>query len=336
MKTPRTPRFARALAAAAILATAGASHALAVDSKDNAALRYWRVFSWFDRNYDEAVGEIDWSHIGDPGFTAPPEAVKRLLGNGGLVSMTVFAASLPDCDFGVDYDLGPEALLPHLGSMRRLAQVMPLDARLKLDAGETDAAVQSLVAALRMARHVLSDKVAISSLVSISMVAQVEPVIAFTASKGLSKSQRESLFAAIDAFDADDPFAMGAAIRSEGEFMSDWLRRELVKTPPSEELLELLADSPEVLKIAATNDAATIDEQLRSFGRFYDRAAPAVAGQDTAEIARLTAALEQGEYGALATALAPASDKLAEQSLKGAEILEQIRTVVERAPDDAR
>jgi len=204
--------------------------AFAVPTEDNAALRYWRVWIEMDQNDLRWVGsyegpydpEHNHANEGEPAVTSA-----EILGtHNAFIEGLIEATEFPACDFGVDYDKGVEALLPHLSWMRNSAQLLVLDAKRLISEGEIDAATERLAAALRLSQHVTGDTTLINALVSIACFAMVDGEIDAHA-QVFSNENRQTLRSALLRFDPDDPFGCVRAVRGEAEIFGGWMVKRI-------------------------------------------------------------------------------------------------------------
>lgn len=336
MKTPRTPRFAKALAAAAILATAGATHALAVDSKDNAALRYWRVFSMMPQGVKEYERGLDYAKVNSDDFKPPRDVVDEVLQGGLLGRAAIEAASKPECDFGIDWEHGPNAVLSHLGPMRRLAEQLMLDARIHFERGDSLGGAERIVAVLRSAKHITSDKAIISSLVSMSLVAQADRMTRYATGRGwlAEPSLQLKISQALAPLQIPDPFGMTSAIENEGHWMAQWAKSVHADANARAILLNLLEtetdDEPEQQLAAMLADPARWEADVANIERYYDLVASAMRAGRADIVHALGASVEKGEYGRLARILAPAVEAVMAQSEKARTIVDDLASLLAR------
>jgi len=121
----------------------------------NAALRYWMAFALMQdppaeaatRNLLEAVAEgrapWDESKLGTL-LDANDEALRTMQR----------ASALPDCDWGLEYERGPETPIAHLARARVLARLNTLAGMRAMVRGNANDAIDRWVAGLRFAQHV--------------------------------------------------------------------------------------------------------------------------------------------------------------------------------------
>lgn len=330
--------LARTLAGLALSVTL-ASAALAVDSKDNAALRYWRAFSFLDesRELDALRAQIPWDRLGAHDFEPPQAAVDAVLKQRFAIQHGVRAASFDQCDFGIDYDLGTEALLPHLGSMRRLARDILLDARLKLDAGNTDDAIDGIVAALRSSHHVQNDRLVISALVSMAIFKQTEALLNYAIGRpGVTEAQRTRIAETLDLFDNADPFGVGPTILWEGAMMSEDLRGMLSRDTAEQEFAALIANAGDahdaMREIAVAISAASAGREAEGYLRYYREAANMVVSNDAAGLSALRERVDRGEFGAMVKVIAPAFERIMRSNAEVRSILLDMKATLRGIP----
>jgi hypothetical protein len=141
--------------------------------KDNAALWYWDAFSQMQgMDFDELYQ--DWP----PKINA--DKVRSTLVDSQYNTLTFLhrGASQPACVWGVDFKLdGLNALLPHLGLARRLAKIAAVRAEYYFQQGDIDLAVDDLIAAMVLGRHISADGSLIDALVQMSISQHTQQVL---------------------------------------------------------------------------------------------------------------------------------------------------------------
>ncbi len=78
------------------------------------------------------------------------------------------AAERPDARFGINYEDGFGALLPHLTKLKRIMQFLQLRATAELAAGASNAALEDILLGLRINRAIESEPILVSHLVAIA------------------------------------------------------------------------------------------------------------------------------------------------------------------------
>ena len=137
-----------------------------IDRKDiNPALIYWKEFlvmagnpnnDEVEPNHDKPAIDSEYEKV----VQAYDEHFRRLA---KARQMTV------PCDWGGDNTEGPSLLLPHLEHAKRTSQIARLRVRYYLEKGRPDKAVEDLLTAFTLARHVGQELYLINVLVEIAM-----------------------------------------------------------------------------------------------------------------------------------------------------------------------
>lgn len=281
----------------------------------NAALRYYAEWSISPALFDrELTGEID---LNDDAWQPGNDLSAVLASHDDAMSRLIEATRLDRCDFGVTYEQGVHALLPHLGTLRATARLLLADSRRLRAEGEFDAAAARIAAALRLARQSTGDGVLISSLVGTAVAsaasAEGHRLIAQTP---ISRRAAAEMIEAIDTVLGEDPARMRASLASEQTVFVAWLRAEfdphaiaadpdLIRSYlreigwPEDTYQGQFSENPEAWKLALAQLDLAYDEQRR-----------ALDGRDpSVELRAFNQKLELGEYGPLAPILMPAIAK---------------------------
>lgn len=269
-------RIVASVGIGAVLAcSVGVAGADVPQSDQNAALRYWRAFD-MDNETIGRILEEGTSEAWENGWR-PDEQFRLDLGSQRVMIDTLIEASLyKECDFGVDYHKGFEALLPHLGKMRRGAMLLMLEARLLTEQGDIDGAVERTRAVYAMSDHVTEDRTLISSLVSLALFRVADEMVVSLEEEGLlDQGHLAMLSEALMRFDETDPFALKRSIASERDICVSWLRglvidrgfdgaidymEDLVSSPGEDLGAELRTHIP---------DEEALDRQLAAYEEYY-------------------------------------------------------------------
>jgi len=188
----------RKLAVGAILllagVPAGAQTKLPTETR-NAALRYWLAFADLqdppadktvaDLLEKTAAGEAAWNEekLG-PILTANEDAIGRMQR----------ATKLPDCDWGLEYDLGPRASIAYMPKARVLARLNTLEGMRLAAKGETQKAVDAWLAGIRFSQDVAKGGTLIFSLVAKrAMIANFKALDQAAEAGKLSSKQKEEI-----------------------------------------------------------------------------------------------------------------------------------------------
>jgi hypothetical protein len=146
----------RAAAVLAFLFVAATTHAQAKFPSEtrNAALRYWLAFADMqDPPADEtnaallektAMGQAEWDE----------ERLGSILDkNETAIWRMQRATKLPECDWGLEYDLGPRASIAYAPKARVLARLNTLEGMRLLAKGDSQKAVDTWLAGIRFSQH---------------------------------------------------------------------------------------------------------------------------------------------------------------------------------------
>lgn len=305
----------RSITALALLFTATGTPALA--EAPNAALRYWRAWSQVAPGFAETIGTVEVKSLGDPTWKPTPD--QTAAASSLNADLFIRAASIPACNFEPDLrEDGPMALLPHLAPMRASVRALMVQARSALQAGDETGATDRIVAGYRAARHVSSEPVLISALVSRAIFVSVEEVARLAdAQAALSAESRARIRAALGEFDPADPFRIRAAINMERTEFLGWLRRVTQDPagPGLDQLLGSLGLDPDARKTMHEHlrDRLRVLAEIAELDSLYDLAARTM-GQPEANaiIASISAKAAAKDTSPLLQQLVPAFDRINE------------------------
>jgi hypothetical protein len=146
------------------------------DPDANAALKYWQAFATLP-NFTAAEKE----KINAEDLTKPldVQARKLVARSGHALRMMHRAAALPRCDWAIGWeDEGLENRLPHLESARLLSSLACLSARMQFEDGQSAAAIDDLLAAMTLGRHVSVDGSLVAILADFSMEGRTSETLA--------------------------------------------------------------------------------------------------------------------------------------------------------------
>lgn len=320
------PKWKPLLAAVLLVAPFAAAQPRPADR--NAALKYWSAWSTLDAQTAEEIGAVD---VDQPGAAASvKEKVVTL--ETFLIPALIDASRLSRCDFEVETEKGIEALLAHLGPARRSVRALRVAARLKLEAGDAEAAAERVAAMYRIAEHMSHDNVLISSLVSVAITVSANyETRAILDSGRLTAAARTRLLDGMSRLSGTDPFHTRAAIAGEEDLMVPWIR-QFTGPDAGDELATkinsgIAADQPQLAAIRGQS-AAEIAKLTEGLSRYYDDAR--TAWDDDGAVEKLNALGKDidKKYGVLAAVLGPALGRARASDLKAqAELAETLAAV---------
>lgn len=201
---------------------------------DNAALKYWQAFATLP-----SLEKAEEERLRADSSTMPLDAEARDLVAKADYSLKMLhrAAALPRCDWGLSFEDGIEALLPHAQAARALSSLAYLRARMRFEADRTGDAIDDVVDALTLGRHTSRDGSLITVLVGYNIeqrggqvLARYLPKLSPDAIKDL-----KSRLAALPRFGSPAT----ALLTCELETV-DWLIRQVEQAKDKESLLALL------------------------------------------------------------------------------------------------
>ncbi len=303
----------------------------------NAALEYMTIRDLMDTKFIQFVGE---QYNGGEATWVPTDELTVLLEeNQPLIKRLIEASKLPNYDFGIRYEDGYAALLPHLGHIRSFARILGADARRLAVAGRTDEATERLLTCLRLSRHVMQDKVLISSLVSIAITSLAVNQAEITARDfGMSDASRREFIKLAKSLLNEDPFMTRACLQTEKQLAITSIKpviegkgehagRELVK-----HLKGLLLEADAIRLIEPLNEEQ-LNEQVDLLTRYYAALNDAWVAKDAADrLKALEQRLTDGDFGVLVRHLAPALTKAYSALQKTTKEIEAVVALLEPGP----
>lgn len=284
----------------------------------NAALAYSTLFyTDLTRELTDAVEAVDLAAIGADAAAvndAYTKAAEQVRSREGLVRRVMEVSRLSKCDFEIAYEEGFNALLPHLGSMRKTARIVRLDARRMLLEGQPDEAAQRIATLYRMSGHLKNDSVLISSLVSaaVSGMANAEAEVLAQSGK-LTAVGRETIVAAAEGLGRIDPYGVKAAVQGERWITSKWIRESFPGPGAGAKFVKTLKEEwgiadgqrPELEQIA-TLDPAGFSKALDQVDQYHALIHAMWELPDAAErLIVIASRVKAGEFGPFTALLAP-------------------------------
>lgn len=171
----------------------------------NAALRYWSAFAEMQDSTisDQQAKELNAILDG----TAPYDDLKyRDLAEKNRIALETMArgTAIPNCDWGIDYALGPDAPLGFVRKALTLGRLNVLYAFHLLQNGDKDGAVRAIGAGVRFSHDVANGGTLFATLVAKNLLATHIRAIAFALHmEQLSSAQKSALQKALSQFGPD-------------------------------------------------------------------------------------------------------------------------------------
>jgi hypothetical protein len=166
MKMIYNSKFTMTMLAGLLLAIAASPAPALPPDPDNAALLYYQGFLSMPELSEEAIDRI--ANVARGG-TKPDNLVREDIGKcDGAIHFAEAGASVPACQWGVQFSQGFDALMPQLAQMRLMSFILAADAQILAADGDYKAAFERCLIIDKFARHV-GDDTLISYLVSIAV-----------------------------------------------------------------------------------------------------------------------------------------------------------------------
>lgn len=293
----------------------------------NAALVYYQLY--LDPKMDTLTEAVEIVRAAQDDEAGANGRLHTLLAEcGPLLDGFVDAGALPECDFGIRYQQGWLADLPHLGRMRTVALALGADARRLAADGRIGQAAERVATMYHLARHVRQDPMIITNLVAMAITDEANKAVSELEAAGPIPAQdRARLVEAIDRFGRDEPFLTRRAIWMEGVVTVGWLAKTFPEGGVASGLIELgLYDANIPASDRSRYDAMTIEdlrEQAALMGNFYRSVLEQWESPDAvAKIRAIEQKVGQGEFGMLAKFFAPSLTRTKERDAEaGRELL---------------
>jgi hypothetical protein len=194
----------------------------------NAAIKYWQAFGLLpSMNPDQE------KLIRNPNKVPLDSEALKLINRSSMSRLYLHrAASLPRCDWSLDYEDGIRLVLPHLGKSRTLTNLAALHARHEFEHGHWQAGADDITDMLKLARHLEMDRMIFPNLLGYA--------IESTAIQGAARylPELKSLLAPAATVLEDTPRA-GPTLREMVEFEKQigalWIIREMKKAEKRQE-----------------------------------------------------------------------------------------------------
>ena len=204
------------------------------DPDGNAAQKYWQAFATLP-----TFTQAEKQKIGACLTTPLDEPVRQMLIKADYaLQMLHRGAALRDCDWGISYEDGFFTRLPHTDAARVLSSLACLRGRLRFEAGRGAAAIDDLLAAMTLGRHVSRDRSIITGLVAYNIEHRAVELLARYL-PCLDAKTLADLRTRLDSLPAFGSQAT-ALLTSEKESLN-WFIRKVKETKDKESLLAFLS-----------------------------------------------------------------------------------------------
>jgi hypothetical protein len=198
----------------------------------NAALKYWQAFATMPKLTDAEQNKL-------PEYLSKPldAHVKELVTQSDYsLQMMHYAAALPRCAWGTAHEEGVYVRMPNGSAARVLCNLACLRARLRFEEGKPKEAVDDLVAALIMGRHISLAGTNIMLLVGYAIEHRVYEIFAQELPRLDAKAVKD-MVSRLSVL--PECMSTSEALRSEEKFLLDWFVRKVKEAKNKESLLVL-------------------------------------------------------------------------------------------------
>jgi hypothetical protein len=203
------------------------------DPDGNAAQKYWQAFATLP-----TLTQAEKQKIGACVTTPLDEPARQMLTKADYaLQMLHRGAALRDCDWGISYEDGFFTRLPHTEAARVLSSLGCLRRRLRFETSQGAAAIDDLLAAMTLARHVSLDRSLMTGLAAYNMEHRGVEILA----RYLPSLDAKTLANLRTRLDALPPFGSQAtALLTEQRESLTWFIRKVKETKDKESLLAFL------------------------------------------------------------------------------------------------
>jgi hypothetical protein len=214
-------RFILSMILVAGLTTCSALAQQKVKLGENAALRYWSAFAQMQ---DSAITDQQVKELGAilDGTTPYDDSKYKDLVEKNRHALETMArgTALANCDWGLDYALGPETPIVYVGKATALARLNVLYAFHLQIIGDKEGTARALVAGLRFSSDIANGGSLLATLLAKDSLVKHLTAIAFVLhTEGLSAPQRSMLQKALAQL-GSDPLDWQSAIKLEIDVLS--------------------------------------------------------------------------------------------------------------------
>ncbi|HEV1996387.1 MAG TPA: hypothetical protein VGR03_18780 [Candidatus Acidoferrum sp.] len=282
----------------------------------NAALRYWLAFADLqDPPADKATAELlEKTAAGEAAWDEAK--LGPILGkNETAIWRMQRATKLPDCDWGLEYDLGPRASIAYVSKARVLARLNTLDGMRLAAKGDSQKAVETWLAGIRFSQHLTRGGSLIFSLVAkMGLISNFHSLTQAAQSGALKGEQRKQIEAAVRAlpetgFDwgealryEEDPLNVAVKQMAEATSLAAYYQEMMDKPAPKDFTLpkapeiaafhKLMNSAEEALRLppdAASERLKTLQDSVKSLHPFFRDTTPSFTRINDARIEVQTA-----------------------------------------------
>ncbi|MBM4108658.1 MAG: hypothetical protein FJ255_07570 [Phycisphaerae bacterium] len=287
----------------------------------NAALAYWEHLGTIDAATEQKLRALDWKALDEASGGVPAALVEVTTDDLWVKAHGLVRASrLRKCNFELNYEAGPGALMPHLARMRLGGTILRAFARRAALEGNPARVGEYLAAMVRVGRHAADEPILISTLVGMAIAnAAMGEAESLLRAGRMSPESRAEVLAALRDLPPRDPMGLRAAIEGERDVFLPWIDRASDDEKTMKELGAMLSQDErrgEFDALAAKGPAA-VREDVAKAREPYALVLEAWDLPDARDrIEGIGARVEKGEFGVLARMLTPSYLKMVDNDRK--------------------
>jgi hypothetical protein len=261
-------RLNRAAVCLALLLCAPADHAQTKFPAEtrNAALRYWLAFADLqDPPADKATTELLEKTAAGEAAWDEAKLGPILDKNESAIWRMQRATKLPECDWGLEYDLGPSASIAYVPKARVLARLNTLEGMRLAAKGNSQKAVDTWLAGIRFSQHLTKGGSLIFSLVAKMGLNSNFHAMTQAAQNGiLSAEQKKQMETAVRSLPGAG-FDWGEALWYEEEPLDVAVKQMAAATTPAAYFQEVLGKpAPKDLTLPSASEIAAFHKLMHS------------------------------------------------------------------------
>jgi len=211
----------------------------------NAALRYWLAFADLqDPPADKATAELLEKTAAGEAAWDEAKLGPILDKNETAIWRMQRATKLPECDWGLEYNLGPRASIAYVPKARVLARLNTLDGMRMAAKGDSQKAVDTWLAGIRFSQHLSKGGSLIFSLVAkMGLLSSFHALTQAAQKDALSREQRKQIEAAVHAL-PETGFDWGEALGYEEASLTPAVRQMTESANPAAYYQEMMGEPP--------------------------------------------------------------------------------------------
>ena len=184
----------------------------------NAALRYWLAFADLqDPTADKATAELLEKTAAGEAAWDEAKLGPILDKNQDAIQRMQRATNLPECDWGLEYELGPRASIAYAPRARVLARLNTLYGMRLAARGDSQGALDTWLAGIRFSQHLAQGGTLIFSLIAkMGLLSNFHALAQAEQNRSLSAEQQRQVETAVRAL-PDSGFDWGTALEYEAD-----------------------------------------------------------------------------------------------------------------------